>query len=130
MRWWLAALCVLFGFVRDAEPCAVAPPDPTSRVAIVDEEALITWDPASKTEHFIRRAQFDSDAKSFGFLVPTPTAPKLAEVDGNVFYQLVDAIAPVVEYHVDRPWRIGSWLFESCMLMSGGDKMTATAHQD
>jgi Uncharacterized protein conserved in bacteria (DUF2330) len=40
---------------------------------------VIVWDPATKMETFIRRAGFVSTAKSFGFLVPTPTQPALAE---------------------------------------------------
>jgi hypothetical protein len=47
-------------------------------VRIAEEEAVIVWDPATKTEHFIRRAAFHSTARQFGFLVPT--TPRLTEV--------------------------------------------------
>ena len=49
------------------------------------EEAIIVWDEGAKREHFIRRASFDTDAKDFGFLVPTPGKPELAESDDGAF---------------------------------------------
>lgn len=85
----LAALAV----PRVAWPCAPAPPEGAS-VAIVDEEAVIVWDPATKTEHFVRRARFDTEAKAFGFLVPTPSVPELEAVDDSVFDTLAAAIEP------------------------------------
>jgi hypothetical protein len=130
MKWWLAALCVALAFEKSAEPCAVAPPDTSARIQIVDEEALIIWDPATKTEHFIRRAQFASDAKAFGFLVPTPSPPTLTELDSEVFAILADRTAPKVEYRTEHPWRLGSWLFEACMLTKGGDKAMMGAPVD
>ena len=71
------ALVVLL-VARAAYPCAPAPPR-GAEVQIADEEAVIVWDPATRTETFIRQAAFVSTAKSFGFLVPTPTQPALAE---------------------------------------------------
>jgi hypothetical protein len=55
------------------------------KVAIADESAIIIWDPDSNTEHFIRRATFTTQAKDFGFLVPTPTQPALAEAGDEAF---------------------------------------------
>ena len=54
-------------------------------VHIATEEAIIIWDEAAKREHFIRRASFDTDAKDFGFLVPTPSKPELGESDDAAF---------------------------------------------
>ena len=71
------ALVVLL-LARTAYPCAPAPPR-GAEVQIADEEAVIVWDPATRMETFIRRAGFVTTAKSFGFLVPTPTQPVLAE---------------------------------------------------
>lgn len=48
-------------------------------VQIAQEIAAIIWDPAHGVEHFIRQATFNTKAKDFGFLVPTPTTPDLAE---------------------------------------------------
>lgn len=57
--------------------CAPAPRD-GQFVTINEEAAVIVWDAKTKTEHFIRMASF-SGAEDFGFLVPTPTQPELAE---------------------------------------------------
>lgn len=57
--------------------CAPAPRN-GQFVTINEEAAVIVWDAKTKTEHFIRMAAF-SGAEDFGFLVPTPTQPELAE---------------------------------------------------
>jgi hypothetical protein len=57
-------------------------------IHIADEGAIIIWDEDSKTQHFIRRASFRTRAKDFGFLVPTPTVPKLAEASDLAFTHL------------------------------------------
>lgn len=93
----LAAVAGLCAFAPPSEPCAcaLAPPAGES-VHIAEESALIIWDAATKTQHFIRRAQFDTKAKDFGFLVPTPTRPSLSEVDDAVFGYLLDLTRPPV----------------------------------
>jgi hypothetical protein len=78
--------------------CAAVPPQ-GSRVEIAEESAVIIWDAPSKTEHFIRRASFKTGAKDFGFLVPTPSKPKLAEADNSVFRELERITAPPVHVH-------------------------------
>lgn len=88
----LAAALVL---VPPAVACGVAPPH-GSTVQIADESAIIVWDAASKTQHFIRRASFTSDAKDFGFLVPTPEKPELAEAGDEAFTTLATLTAPRV----------------------------------
>jgi hypothetical protein len=112
---------------RSADACAKAPP-PGAEVDIAEEEALIVWDPATKTEQFIRRARFSSTAKSFGFLVPTPTVPKLDEVPDDVFYGLGQAISPeVVNKTEGFTFEVGSLLFEMCSLTMKGDRMQSAA---
>lgn len=81
--------------------CAPAPPA-GSRVRILEEQAIIVWDSVSDTEHFIRQANFDTDAKDFGFLVPTPTEPELGEVPQTVFSRLVDMTAPKINFVTKR----------------------------
>lgn len=44
------------------------------------------------------------DSKGFGFLVPSPTQPEIAESDGSVFQNLSDAIRPRIET-VDK-WNV------------------------
>jgi hypothetical protein len=79
---------------RRADACAPAPP-PGQSVRINGEEALIVWDEAAHIEHFVRTASFDSSAESFGFLVPTPSKPEIAEADGEVFDTLGQITTPV-----------------------------------
>ena len=127
MRWLGLVLLPLFLDVRPAKACAPAPP-PGKSVEIAEEEALIVWDPATKTEQFIRRAAFRSTARQFGFLVPTPTVPQLSEVSDSIFYDLARLIEPPVDYQPgETKWELGSWLLESCLLMKGSDSKQAAA---
>src|ERR1051326_3386095 len=90
--------CVLIVAARctpSLSACAVAPPQ-NKTVEIADESAIIVWDSATGTEHFIRRATFKSAAQDFGFLVPTPTKPELAEADDAAFKELARITAPKV----------------------------------
>ncbi len=57
-------------------------------VLIQGEEAIIVWDEANHTEHFIRRADFKNAPPDFGFLVPTPSRPTLSEADDLVFNRI------------------------------------------
>jgi hypothetical protein len=73
---------------------------PGDYIRIAGESAIIIWDPVKKIEHFIRRAAFDTKAADFGFLVPTPTMPKmpLAEVDDAIFQEATSWLAPKIEH--------------------------------
>ncbi len=75
--------------------CAVAPRR-GDLVQIADESAIIVWDSATQTEHFIRRATFSSGARDFGFLVPTPAKPELSEAGDEAFDHLATVTAPKV----------------------------------
>lgn len=66
-------------------------------IRISDEEAIIVWDAAHHREDFIRRATFQTKAQNIGFLVPTPTAPTLAEADPTVFTHLEGLIHPLTK---------------------------------
>lgn len=63
-------------------------------VQIADENAIIVWDAKAHTEHFIRRATFNTKAKDVGFLVPTPNTPQLAKADDVAFSHLENMMAP------------------------------------
>jgi hypothetical protein len=82
-----------------AHGCAPAPPR-GGHVDIATETAIIVWDEAAKTQHFVRTASFASTSAEFGFLVPTPTVPELSEASADGFGELSKATAPrtVVEY--------------------------------
>lgn len=92
----IAALAFL-ALARPAGACAPAPP-PGAVVQIAEESAIIAWDAKARREHFVRRASFRSTGKDFGFLVPTPDTPELAEVPDDVFWRLEQATRPEVRY--------------------------------
>jgi hypothetical protein len=81
-------------------------------VQIMDEAAVIVWDATTHTEHFVRRATFDTGARNFGFLVPTPGLPQLAEVNKGVFNQLQGLTAPEVRVEVRRHYNFMPLFFE------------------
>jgi hypothetical protein len=78
-------------------------------VRIVEESAVIIWDAQHKTEHFIRSARFDSKGQSVGFIVPTPSIPKLAEVNENVFGELEWFLQPKVVYKERAEYDLASY---------------------
>jgi hypothetical protein len=67
-----------------------------AQVAIASESALIVYDEKTQTEHFIRRGPFETKVPYFGFLVPTPSVPEIAEVPDEVFATLADWTKPGV----------------------------------
>src|SRR5687768_6846630 len=96
--------------ISGASPLFACAPAPHAgeRIDVVEEAAVIVWDPATKTQHFIRRATFQGEARDFGFLVPTPAAPELAAVDDGIFDTLLDKTRrPTVE----RTRREIDWTF-------------------
>ncbi len=104
MRILLIALLII-ALVQPSYPCAPAPPA-GSIVYVVEESAIILWDAKNNIEHFIRRATFQSDAPDFGFLVPTPTKPELAEASDDAFAMLPEIMRPkyvTIEEHGIEP---------------------------
>src|SRR6185295_9313390 len=87
-----AAIGLALPWTPEAEGCASAF-GIGRRVAIANESAIIIWDDESKTEHFIRRASFTTDAKDFGFLVPTPTQPELGDASDQAFQRLEQTLS-------------------------------------
>lgn len=84
----LAVALVLWALIAAPSQACLPIGRSGSTVEVAEETAVILWDAAAKTEHFIRRARFLSDAKDIGFLVPTPTRPELVEVDNGLFDEL------------------------------------------
>ena len=84
------AACALIP--RAAIACATVINGPDMR--ITQESAVILWDESRHTEHFIRRATFDTKASDFGFLVPTPNTPELREADPVIFTHLDKLMEP------------------------------------
>src|SRR5262245_17088053 len=66
-------------------------------VVNADQTVIILWDAATKTQPFIRQASFKGDADDFGFLVPSPTQPELAEAGDDAFPYLRKLTEPEVK---------------------------------
>src|SRR6266478_1701884 len=89
------ALVVLVHWESPVPACCPAPPS-GKPVMNADQTVVILWDAATKTEHFIRQASFQSEADDFGFLVPTPTQPELAESGNEAFPYLLEMTEPTI----------------------------------
>jgi hypothetical protein len=113
----LAALAVRPSVAR---ACATAPA-PGEAVHTNREDVLIVWDEARHLEHFVRSAVFDTSAKSFGFLVPTPSRPTLAEASEAVADVLGSLTAPAT-LHETRyvPVPVGCTMVPLLFMRSGG----------
>lgn len=97
----LLAEFALLPLATRAPACCPAPPS-GKPVVNADQTVILLWDPATKTEHLIRRASFQSDADDFGFLVPTPTQPELNE-SGNEAFPVLQKITEPERQKVRRP---------------------------
>lgn len=60
-------------------------------VVNADQSVIMLWDKERQTQHFIRKADFKTDASDIGFLVPSPSRPELSE-SGNAAFTLLDRI--------------------------------------
>jgi hypothetical protein len=81
----LAVAALVFGAWSPPAPaCCPAPPS-GKPVVNADQTVVILWDAAAQTQHFIRKASFQSDADDFGFLVPSPAQPELSESGNGAF---------------------------------------------
>jgi hypothetical protein len=81
----------------------------SSFVEIQREDVLIVWDESTKTEHFIRRIDFGQTERDFGFIVPLPNVPEVANADASVFDRLEKKISPVRIILPDTFWILG-WI--------------------
>jgi hypothetical protein len=63
-------------------------------VVNADQTVIIIWDAATKTQHFIRRASFKSEGDNFGFIIPSPQQPTLAEAGNDAFPYLFKLTEP------------------------------------
>lgn len=103
----LVASAAGLALVKAPDPvqaCAVVPPKGV-HVDISEETAVIVWDAAAKVEHFVRSASFASTSAEFGFLVPTPGRPEVAESSPDLYGRLAKVTEPRTE--VRTKTRIG-----------------------
>lgn len=128
MRNQLSALFVIFFawllLGSSPEPtisCAALPPR-GFEVDVAEESAIIFWDAAQRIQHFIRRATFKTEAKDFGFLVPTPTAPTLSEAENAAFSLLARVTAPEIINRTET-----RYVFQFPFLMPGSKSLSDDA---
>ena len=86
-------LCLCMAGTPIAKACCAVAADGIP-VVNADQSVIIWWDKASRTEHFIRRANFVGSGDSIGFLVPTPGRPQLEESGNEAFSYLARITAP------------------------------------
>ena len=110
---------------REALACAPAVPT-GKRVAVIEEAAVIIWEPATKTEHFIRRATFRGEASDFGFLVPTPTVPQLAPAGDGTFDHLERKTSRQVVYKTEKEVDWTPLILFPWMILNKGEGVPAT----
>lgn len=119
----LLALAVWVAVASEAQGCGGAF-RLGDRVDVADETALIVWDEATKTQHFIRRATFvgSASAYDFGFLVPTPSRPELEAADADLFTELAKITEPKKETrHSTRPFNLGCGMMPTETFMATGN---------
>jgi superfamily II DNA/RNA helicase len=86
--------------------CAVGP----DTVSFGDQLNTIIWNPETQMEHFIRVANFESNAADFAFIAPSPDVPELALADPELF-SLLSALKPktLEEWFTQKGWKIFSF---------------------
>jgi hypothetical protein len=90
-------------YVMTSRLPACCPLGPSGKPVVnADQTVVILWDAAKKTQHFIRKASFQSTADDFAFLVPTPTKPELEESGNAAFPYLQKLTEPEIQ-KVARP---------------------------
>lgn len=98
LRLSLLFMAALFGatamWSRAMACCAVS--ESGQPVVNADQTVIILWDAATKMQHFIRQASFETEAEEFGFLVPSPSKPELEESGNEAFTFLANITAPEV----------------------------------
>ncbi len=89
---------VLLSFypVKITACCAVAAIH--HHVVNASQTVIMIWDKERQTQHFIRKADFKTDAKDIGFLVPSPSRPQLEESGNEAFQDLGKITAPAQSY--------------------------------
>jgi len=77
-------------------PCCVVGPD-GKPIQFAGQQNIVIWNEAERIEHFIRKPEFQTNGKDFGFIAPTPSIPQIAAVDEQAF-QTVDSVAPIYAF--------------------------------
>jgi hypothetical protein len=125
----LAPLAFLAFIARPSIAHACAPaPAAGQKVNVSREDALIVWDEPHHLEHFVRNAVFETTAKSFGFLVPTPTRPQLAEARDTAFETLRWMTRPWTVHQTEwAPFPIGCTMLPFMMMARSKEDAVMTS---
>jgi hypothetical protein len=98
----LILILLMVGLSATLAPACCPVPPPGKPVVNADQTVIMIWDPATKVQHFIRKATFKSEADDFGFIIPTPSQPELDESGNDAFPMLAKITEPEVK-KVPRP---------------------------
>jgi hypothetical protein len=117
----LFVVVFVFGIVPTSRMRACCPAPPSGKPVVnADQTVIIIWDAANRTQHFIRKAAFQSEADDFGFIVPSPSEPELEESGSEAFPYLLKLTEPAV-IRRPRPINIGCSATRSLGLPGGWD---------
>ena len=65
-----------------------------AKVEFTGQTNIVLWDAQNQMEHFIRSAKFNSTAKEFDFVAPTPSLPEISVAKTAAFDYLRDLTMP------------------------------------
>ncbi len=104
------ALAILILMHGRADACASMAEPTQPQPTMTAERAVIIWDEAHQTEHFIRQASLLTGSPDIGFLVPTPDTPELAEANPQIFDMAASLGQPtkVPPTNERTPWELAS----------------------
>ena len=102
LAFYSVTVAALVAFIARPMPACCPAPAPGKPVVNADQTVIILWDAASKTQHFIRKASFQSEGDDFGFIVPSPNQPELEESGNDAFPYLLKLTEPDVKWRL-RP---------------------------
>lgn len=122
------AMMAIVGLIPSpVDGCAIAP-QIGRKLQTASEEALIVFDEQTRTEHFIRTANFSGDSSDFGFLVPTPGRPEISEVNlQDVLATFSDVTKPRI---VKQKKYVGGFAFGCLLPMASNGETTRAAALD
>ena len=95
MKYLLACTLLLWDTITPIYGCAAVTIS-RGNVVNADQSVIMIWDKEKQTQHFIRKANFKTDAKDVGFIVPSPSRPQLEESGNEAFDTLKQITAPYV----------------------------------
>ncbi|MEI7577461.1 MAG: DUF2330 domain-containing protein [Armatimonadota bacterium] len=61
-----------------------------SRVYFGGQQDIVIWDDSTQTEHFVRKASFQSTSPEMGFIAPSPSVPELKAASTRAFRTIED----------------------------------------